>query len=274
MPANSTNPKIIAAIPAYNEVNHIKRIVSEAKSFVDQVIVVDDSSTDGTGKIAEAAGALVIRHEENMGKGVAVNTAFKIAREMQPCVLVLLDGDGQHNPREIPLLIEPILQDRADMVVGSRFLKNNHIPKYRVLGQTVLNLTTGWGSGIRLTDSQSGFRAFSLRAIQSLSFCEKGFAVESEMQFRAKECGLRVAEVPIETNYEEKLKRSPVVHGFGVLFRVIKLTWERCFNGKRRQRTWRWSHEKTADLGDRWSRVYWNQPGEGVEEKRTRGRCS
>lgn len=82
---------------------------------MDQVIVVDDGSTDGTGEIAEVAGALVIRHEANMGKGVAVNTAFKIAREMEPCVLVLLDGDGQHNPREIPLLIEPILQNRADM---------------------------------------------------------------------------------------------------------------------------------------------------------------
>ncbi|MCL5290170.1 MAG: glycosyltransferase family 2 protein, partial [Firmicutes bacterium] len=139
---------------------------------------------------------------------------------------------GQHDPRAIPLLLQPVHQKRADMVVGSRFLANNHISKYRVLGQTVLNHCTNLGSGIKLTDSQSGFRAFSKRAIESLSLTEKGFAVESEMQFRAAERGLKVVEVPIITSYNGKIKRSPVIHGFSVLFRVLKLTRDKYFNSK------------------------------------------
>ncbi len=105
----------------------------------------------------------------------------------------------------------------------------NDIPKYRMLGQTVLNITTNLGSGIRLTDTQSGFRAFSRKAIERMSFKETGFAVESEMQFRANRYGLKVAEVPINTNYDEKVKRSPVVHGFGVLWRVLGMVGESVF---------------------------------------------
>lgn len=226
----NSQTKIIAAIPAYNEAACISKIVRDTRKYVDQVIVIDDGSVDGTNKVAEEAGAFVIRHKTNLGKGIAVNTAFQVAREIRPLAMVLLDGDGQHDPGAIHLLLKPIYHEQADMVVGSRFLIHNHIPKYRVLGQTVLNLCTNLGSGIKLSDSQSGFRAFSGKAIESLTFYEKGFAVETEMQFRAKEHGLKVTEVPIATNYNGKTKRSPVVHGFSVLFRVIKLTWDKYLN--------------------------------------------
>lgn len=223
-------PKIIAAIPAYNEARHIEEIVSSTLQYVNQVIVVDDGSTDGTGERAREAGATVIKHPTNLGKGVAINTAFKTAREINPCAMVLLDADGQHRPEEIPQLLGPVLNNQADMVVGSRFLANNDIPKYRMLGQTVLNITTNLGSGIKLTDTQSGFRAFSRKAIERLAFKETGFAVESEMQFRANRCGLKVTEVPINTNYDEKVKRNPVAHGFSVLFRVLGMMGESVFN--------------------------------------------
>jgi glycosyltransferase involved in cell wall biosynthesis len=223
-------PKIIAAIPAYNEERHIEEIVTKTLQYVDEVIVVDDGSTDRTGERAERAGAIVIKHDINMGKGVGINTAFKTARELNPVAMVLLDADGQHNPEEIPRLLDPVLNKRADMVVGSRFLANNHIPKYRVLGQTVLNITTNLGSGIKLTDTQSGFRAFSRKAIERMALKQTGFAVESEMQFIAGRHGLKVTEVPIKTNYNEKIKRSPVVHGFGVLFRVLGMIGEYGFN--------------------------------------------
>lgn len=216
--------KIIAAIPAYNEARHIEEIVSKTLRYVGQVIVVDDGSVDGTGERARGAGATVIKHESNQGKGVAINTAFNYAKRINPWAMVLLDADGQHRPEEIPQLLNPVLNNQADMVVGSRFLVKNDIPKYRMLGQTVLNITTNLGSGIRLTDTQSGFRAFSRKAIERMSFKEIGFAVESEMQFRANRYGLKVTEVPINTNYDEKVKRSPVVHGFGVLFRVLGMT--------------------------------------------------
>ncbi len=222
--------KIIAAIPAYNEARHIEEIVSKTLRYVGQVIVVDDGSVDGTGERARGAGATVIKHESNQGKGVAINTAFNYAKRINPWAMVLLDADGQHRPEEIPQLLNPVLNNQADMVVGSRFLVKNDIPKYRMLGQTVLNITTNLGSGIRLTDTQSGFRAFSRKAIERMSFKETGFAVESEMQFRANRYGLKVTEVPINTNYDEKVKRSPVVHGFGVLWRVLGMVGEYAFN--------------------------------------------
>lgn len=215
--------KIIAAVPACNEAQNISDIIYKTKKYVDRVIVIDDGSTDETARVAEASGAEVVKHHANLGKGVAINTAFKIARQIQPEAMVLLDGDGQHKPEEIPALLSPVLRNHADIVVGSRFLTNNNIPRYRILGQSILTLTSNWGSGIKLTDSQSGFRALSRKAIESLYFTEKGFCIESEMQFLARKCGLKVEEVPITTNYNGKTKRSPVVHGFSVLFRVINL---------------------------------------------------
>jgi glycosyltransferase involved in cell wall biosynthesis len=217
-------PKIIATIPAYNEERHIAEVVRKTAGYVDEVIVIDDGSTDRTSERARNAGAIAIRHSENRGKGEAVNTAFQLARQLQPIVLILLDGDNQHDPDEIPLFLDQIMNNECDMVVGSRFLRRNGIPAYRQLGQHILTLTTNLGSGIRLTDSQSGFRAFSTSAINTMNFKETGLSVESEMQFLAGEKKLRVGEVPIRTNYDDEIKRNPIAHGVGVLMRVLGLT--------------------------------------------------
>ena len=220
--------KIVAAIPAYNEERFIGSVVLKTKKYVDEVIVVDDGSTDATSEIARAAGARVIRHNENYGKGIAINTAFKEASRLKVDTLVLLDGDGQHNPSEIPAIIKPVLEGKADVVVGSRFLnQKNSIPKYRILGQKILTWATNLGTKTKLTDSQSGFRAFSKKAIQVMSFTEKGLSVESEMQILIDENNLKVLEVPISVTYDERPKRSPFSHGFGVLNRVIAMVVER-----------------------------------------------
>ncbi len=222
--AAETTSDVIVAIPAYNEARFIGSVVLQCRRYADTVLVIDDGSHDRTASIAEAAGAIVLRHEHNRGKGEGVNTAFAEARRLQGRCLVLIDGDGQHDPSEIPAITAPILAGEADMTVGSRFLDiKSDIPAYRKVGQHGLTMATNLSSGIRLTDSQSGFRAFSAAAIAALSFRGSGFSVESEMQFLMREHTLRVAEVPISVVYEEPAKRNPVAHGMAVLNGIVRL---------------------------------------------------
>lgn len=220
--------RTVAAIPAYNEEASICSVVVEARHYVDSVIVIDDGSSDHTARLADGAGATVIRHDRNRGKAAGIMTAFRAAAERQADVLVLLDGDGQHDPQEIPRLVTPLLAGEADVVVGSRFLEiKNPIPYYRTIGQRTLNLATALGSGRRCSDSQSGYRALNRRAYSAITLQETflhGLAVESEMQFEIAAAGLRLAEVPILVRYDEKARRSPIKHGFGVLYRVLAIT--------------------------------------------------
>jgi len=199
-------------------------VVLTARDYVDQVIVIDDGCTDRTALIAERAGAMVVRHDGNRGKGAAINTAFQHARETACGALVLLDGDGQHDPAYIPSLVQPVLDGEADMVVGSRFLEGGDgIPGYRIWGHRVLTMLTNLGSRVRLTDSQSGLRAFSPKAIEMLTFAEAGLSVESEMQFLGKAGGLRTMEIPVSMRYHGSAKRSPLAHGIQVLNGVVRL---------------------------------------------------
>lgn len=229
MPSKTSKPKIIAAIPCHNEERFIGSVVLKAKRFVEQVIVVDDGSTDETAMVAEAAGALVIRHEVNKGKGIAMNSAFQWAKESGVQAMVMLDGDGQHDPGHIPTVLEPVLTGKADVVVGSRFLSaKSKIPGYRTVGQRILTLATNLGSRVKLSDTQSGFKAFSRKAIETLSFRQKGVGdVECEMQFLIKENDLKVAEVPITANYDEKPKRSPLAQGMRNINALLNMISER-----------------------------------------------
>jgi glycosyltransferase involved in cell wall biosynthesis len=216
--------KIIAVIPAYNEERFIGSIVLKAHRYADTIIVVDDGSTDATAHIAEAAGAIVIRHEQNKGKGVALNTGFRRARELNPDVVISLDADGQHVPEEMTIVAAPVLGGQADIAVGSRYLeKKSNVPLHRIWGHVVFNFMTNRVAGVALTDSQSGFRAFSPHAINALSFHSNGFAVESEMQFLAQEHKLRVTEVPITIHYHDPPKRSVIAHGLIVLNGILRL---------------------------------------------------
>ncbi|MGA9347865.1 MAG: glycosyltransferase family 2 protein [Anaerolineae bacterium] len=216
--------KIVAVIPAYNEERFIGSVVLKARQYADAVIVVDDGSTDATGEIAQAAGAIVVRHEHNRGKGAAFNTGFCKAREMTPEVVVTLDGDWQHRCEEIPTLARPVLEDGADMVVGSRFLEvKSRIPGFRALAIRALTMATNIGSGLGLTDSQTGLRAFSPRVMETVTFRSGGFSVESEMQFLAREHDLKVVEVPITCHYDDGPKRNPIPHWLQVLNGVLRL---------------------------------------------------
>lgn len=222
---NAPRQPLIAVIAAFNEDRFIGSVVLKTLHYVDHVIVVDDGSQDNTAQIAREAGAIVIQHEQNKGKAQAINTGLKHARDLDASIVVLLDADGQHDPAEIPALIEPVQTDKADIVVGSRFLGvRSRIPRWRIFGQHALTLATNVASGVMLTDSQSGFRALSHDALNAMKFRPKGgFSIESEMQFLVQQHRLTVEEVPVQMSYEEKSKRNPFGHGLQVLNGIMAL---------------------------------------------------
>jgi len=223
-PLFAASRSVLVAIPAYNEDRYVGSLVLKLRAAGHRVLVVDDGSTDATAKLAELAGAEVICHQQNLGKTGGVRTAFARARELDVDALVLIDGDSQHDPADIAAVVEPVLAGEADMVVGSRFTGvANRIPRWRIAGQHALTFATNLGSRLRVSDSQSGFRAFSRRALATMRFTGTGFSVESEMQFSAKELGLRVAEAPIQVHYDIPVKRNPLSQAMRVLKLVIRL---------------------------------------------------
>lgn len=218
-------PKIIAAIPAYNEGQFIAKIVSKARRYIDKVIVVDDGSTDNTSKVARAAGAEVIRHKTNQGAGAAVRTAFKAAKRGHADILVTLDGDGQHNPDEIPRLLAPILDGEADLVIGSRFLRSNfrQMPRYRKFGIDVITFLYNLGSKLKVSDSQCCFRTQNRRLIEAVNITDTGFGFSVQVLIQARKRGFNIKEVPVSCIYHSQgSSLNPVAHGLGVAFSVIK----------------------------------------------------
>jgi glycosyltransferase involved in cell wall biosynthesis len=216
--------KVVVIIPAFNEERFIGSVVLKALKQASTVIVIDDGSNDATADVAEMAGALVVRHPANQGKGAALNTGFCAAHNLAPDAIVVIDGDGQHLPEEMSYVLAPVLADQADIVVGSRYLEQrSDVPRHRVLGHRVFNLLTNVASGVSASDSQSGFRAFSTRAMEAICFSSTGFSVESEMQFLARDLGLRFQEVPITIRYQDKPKRNVIAHGLLVLNGMLRL---------------------------------------------------
>jgi glycosyltransferase involved in cell wall biosynthesis len=217
--------KITVILPAYNEEVAIGSIVLLTRKYADSVIVVDDGSSDRTADVARKAGAEVIVHEVNKGKGRALKTGFTAAVALGADIIVTMDSDGQHNPADIPKLVEPILKGEADMVNGSRYLNglDKNTPAYRRVGQTILDEVTNLNSGLHITDSQSGFRAFAASTKDIFRFTAKGMAIESEMLADAGRHGLRITEVEIGVRYDvDGSTENPIKHGLGVLMMVLK----------------------------------------------------
>ena len=222
-----TKRKVLAGIAAYNEARYVGSVVLQTRQYVDEVIVVDDGSTDNTAKVAELAGATVVRHPQNKGKGAAVQTIMAEARKRNPDVLVLLDADAQHDPNEIPVLIKPI-SEGFDLVIGSREAQEGKTPRYRRIGKEVIFRSSRLASGTNVYDSESGFRALSPKAINELDLKANGFAVESEMITFAADKKLKITEVPISNIYtKDGSTLHPVRHGIDVLSRIIVLISER-----------------------------------------------
>jgi len=224
---SNDRPKIIAAIPAYNEEKYIGTVVLKTRQYVSEVIVLDDGSTDDTSEIARLAGATVVRHTKNKGYGAAIQSLLAEAKRKNPDVLVLLDADSQHNPDEISNLIKPILAG-SDLVIGSRERQGGNIPNYRRIGQRVLSYFSHILSGKKVIDSECGFRAFSPKAIAEVELRQSGMAISAETIAVAADKGLKITEVPISSIYtKDGSTLNPIAHGLGVLTWIITMISER-----------------------------------------------
>ena len=224
---NNLSKKILICIPAYNEAKNITEIVTKCLGYATKVIVYDDGSTDNTHEIAMNAGATVIRGLKNRGYGVAIRSLFQIAKEEAADVMITLDSDGQHDPGQIHAMLEPIIKEDVDIVIGSRFLTrqdSEKVPKYRSFGIKTITRLTQVASYKNITDAQSGFRAYGKNAITEINLYEQGMGVSTEILMRAKEKGLLIKEVPITIKYDVKntSTHNPLSHGMGVVYSVMQ----------------------------------------------------
>jgi len=221
-PNSAAKPRIVAGMPMYNEEETIGSVVTRALRYVDEVICIDDGSSDASARIAEACGATVIRHRVNRGYGGALKTLFLRATELDADALVLLDSDGQHETSDIPKLLQPILDGEADFAIGSRFVDGGggtDMPAYRRLGIKVITAASNLSSDLGIKDTQSGFRAFSRTALERLRFDSEGMELSLEMLEDAHEKQLRVLEVPTVIRYDvpKGSNFTAVSHGFTVM---------------------------------------------------------
>jgi glycosyltransferase involved in cell wall biosynthesis len=220
-------PKVVVCIPAYNEAKYIGTIVQHALKYANEVIVCDDGSTDDTSIRAKEAGALVINHPKNVGYGMSIRTLFKKALERNADIVVTIDADGQHDPDQIPGIVEPILTNGFDIVIGSRFIENKdelRIPFYRSFGIKTITKFTKQASYKNLTDAQSGFRGYKRYALETMNLAEDGMQISTEILLRAGYHNLTVTEVPVKINYdvENASTHNFLSHGVSVLFSVVQ----------------------------------------------------
>ena len=217
---------LIIGIPAYNEEKNIASMVLKLKESADKIIVCNDGSTDLTGKISEELNVITIHHKENLGYGAAIRSIFLKAKELDGDILVTFDADGQHKIADIKNVILPIEKKQSDVVIGSRFLtKSNSVPQYRKLGINIITKVTNSSLNKKLTDAQSGFRAYSKDVLRKIIPTDTGMGVSTELLIKSSSLGFRISEVPINVSYEgETSTHNPVSHGVDVLLSTIKYT--------------------------------------------------
>ena len=218
--------KIVIGIPAFNEEKNIARILLQLKKISQNIIVCDDGSNDLTAEIAEGLGAIVVRHKRNLGYGAGIRTIFLKAKEITADVLITFDADGQHRIQDINTVLDPILKNEADIVIGSRFLNNNtKIPKYRKIGIKTITSITNSSIGKKLSDSQSGFRSYNKKTLDKIIPSESGMGVSTEILIKASKEKLRITEVPIIVSYEgDTSTHNPISHGMSVILSTMKFT--------------------------------------------------
>lgn len=216
--------KVVAVIPCLNEEQFIGDVVAKALKHVDKVFVIDDGSTDRTADVARHAGAEVISHTRSLGAGAATRTGFEAAVKYGADIVVTLDGDGQHDPCEIPTVIRPVLEGKADVTIGSRFLREAKVSRYRKFGVDVITWLYNIGHKIKISDAQSGFRAYNRKTLGHIAITYPGFGFSIETLVQARKHGLIIIEVPITCIYHDSgSTEHPVTHGLSVAFSVLKI---------------------------------------------------
>ncbi len=215
--------QVAVVIPAYKEEKSIAAVIIAAQKHADKVIVCDDGSEDMTAEIAERLGATLVKHLTNMGYGAALRSGFEKAIQIEADFIVSLDADGQHDPADIQRLIEPLKAGRADIVIASRFLEGKSgTPGYRKVGIGVIN-AVAQTKKLGITDSQSGFRAYTREALRRVLPAEMGMAASTEILLKASESNLRIQEIPTIIKYNsDSSTHNPVRHALDVLFGHIK----------------------------------------------------
>ena len=219
--------KIIVGIPAFNEEKNIAVLIIQLKKIADKIIVCNDGSTDLTSKIAEELGATVINHEKNLGYGAAIRSIFLKSKDLDGDILVTFDADGQHRIEDINRVINPIINGESDLVIGSRFLDESakEVPRYRKAGIKLITKITNATIKKQLTDSQSGFRAYSKKVLNELNPSELGMGISTEILIKASAKNFRISEVPIKIVYDgDTSTHNPISHGSSVLLSTIKFT--------------------------------------------------
>jgi len=214
-------------IPAFNEEKNIAAIITKLADITDTIIVCNDGSSDLTSDIAEKMGAFVINHEKNLGYGAAIRSIFLKAKELDGDILVTFDADGQHRIEDIEKVTKPIIDQEVDLVIGSRFLDESEkeVPRYRKVGIKVITKITNSSIKEQLTDSQSGFRAYSKKVLNELNLSELGMGISTEILIKASSKNFRITEVPIKILYAgDTSTHNPVSHGSSVILSTIKYT--------------------------------------------------
>ena len=216
---------ILTCIPAFNEGKVIDEVIKKCLKFSDQVVVCDDGSTDDTYEIADAAGAHVIRHDVNIGKGEALRTLFKFAIHSKNDIIVTIDGDGQFLPEEIPKLVSDIEEKKSDIVIGYRFDDATDMPNYRRFGNKMLDKMANMVTELSVSDTQSGYRAYSKDVIEKLNFNIKGFGADVEILIDAANKGFRISEQKVTVIYNtgsDTSTKNPISHAGEVVTTILE----------------------------------------------------
>lgn len=223
---DSSLPSIFIALPAYNESKVLTEVIQEIRSAgYHNIVMVDDGSKDDTFEVGKQAGVIALRHRLNRGKGAATKTAIEAAKFLGADIIITMDSDGQHNPEDIAQLIEPIKKGEAEVVLGTRLLNPKGMPWYKIIANKIGNIVTWYFYGLYVSDSQSGFRAYSRRAADLIDTRTDRYEYDSEIIREMYLHKLKYCEVPIEVRYTEysmgKIQKQGFVNGLKTLYKII-----------------------------------------------------